>query len=361
MNVAALTNAVGGIGRMVLNAQITGLFRVLTSREAKSLLNAFYSNPMYAPNNDYESNGWRPSDFVMCKNKCESFEMDLSTTALQLPWSGINMKFARAPGLPFGKECPWEVAGPWDGMCENQSVSAPNRASLQPNWAGTLSAVNEISDCREDPNFPDPGLHTTPETGGTLVCVPCKRIRAIRYEWRLEGLLQGVCRTCYLWAVVNQPVVRPGEAQCGCGPQPWRPANPPTRHAKQSSVGPLPPFGPPGPNNAILGEPRHYHMCRAHIMAYTQRSTVPGGLEDLNRRRTRIVKNTKKKNPYAKKRPVRTPEQRRRATRIDLTVPLELDPRCYCGAKMSLANHSRIGVLDRVRNCVGCNQFVRRW
>ena len=207
------------------------------------------------------------------------------------------------------------------------------------------NGYNEPSYCEEPRNTPNAGTHALPHPGGRpLVCHRCKDRRATKLEWKKEYLLFGVCKTCRKWALENMD---PGQSDCTC------------LHLGN---------GPHGKNN---NEERYKHLCRLHADAYWNQLR-PVAQAETNLRMVLMRQRAPKKtgNGWTKKKqhgpkPVRTPQERRAATQQRATNYLE--PRCFCGEDVGPNGHSNLGPgpgpIDsgRVRNCVGCNEFVRRF
>ena len=246
--------------------------------------------------------------------------------------------------------------------------ACPNRASFR-NLASANAVqpagYHEPSFCVEPRNFPWPGVHLLQywSQDHPLICMPCKTVVERHLEWQQEELRFGVCRHCREWALNN---MQPGQNDCTCEP---------TGNCAN------------GINN---NEPRRKHLCVSHSIAYWTLLERPADTEIDRRRRLQVVNvrwprkrrghnwSNRKRAPY---RLTLTPGERRRlASRLQGQDAMgggwpifyhspdwQADPRCFCGEFIGTAGHDRSGPdapaveSERVRNCVGCNEFVRRW
>ena len=239
-----------------------------------------------------------------------------------------------------------------------------NRASYT-----TMVGPMEPSYCLLPHNHPINHMHAHPNrtniSNEPLVCPPCKGERRTMWDWRKEKLWHGVCTACRDWVVENHAA---GYDGCVCernhfGPQllyPWNVNN----------------------GTALID-----NMCHDHDFQYFVNICLDANRE-LWWRRTREGVPQRKRNtgghgwtrPKGKRIGARgvlrerpTPPQRRADTQEmhDDLRPAAV-PTCYCGAKIDARGHARRGVAHRlspfneplsmrVRNCVGCNGFRRRW
>lgn len=228
------------------------------------------------------------------------------------------------------------------GVVAANSNNCPGNAIFN----NLATGFNEPSFCQQPPNLPAPNMHSEAHPAGRpLVCTTCKTNANIDLRWMKEEIRLGVCKTCRTWALANMAV---GQDNCTCAPV-------------GSYVG--------GVNN---NDRRDRHLCKSHAMAYWTQIRNPAQAELRTRLdfvRTRRAK--KKGHGWTHKKqhgppPVRTPVQRRAATRArQFGATQYTEPRCYCGEHIGQAGHVRVGPggaqveTGRVRNCAGCQNFVR--
>ena len=181
-----------------------------------------------------------------------------------------------------------------------------------------------------------------------VVCIACKAMRGRAYKWRKELLCLGVCHACRKWALEN---MEPYQDDCVCGV--------PGRYED-------------GIHN---NEERCMHLYYEH----DRRLWITMRHNAKNEQHTRLLQKRvvkrKRGNGWAQKKhrgtKVRTPDERRRATRIVAAAPGllaaapgRLEPTCYCGEHVGavggVSGHDRVNnITNRVRNCLGCNKFRR--
>ncbi|KAF2481153.1 hypothetical protein BDY17DRAFT_325866 [Neohortaea acidophila] len=272
------------------------------------------------------------SEYIHCgKLICESAQ---HTAPLAVAWPppppSVHNAHANGPAATF-------VAALWHGTRVAAFYNAVTADDEHPlGW-------REPSLCVEPANFPAPGMHPAPGAEGhVLVCSPCKAKRSRDFLYKLSELPFGVCTTCEKWAIANMAV---GQNDCRCGPQ----GNNVHDH-----------------NN---NEPRHMHWCRNHEVAFWDQIRIAANTEiDLRERMLRTKAPKKRGHGWTRKkgqgRAIRTPAERRLAHRVGPQL-LITTPACYCGQRLGGGRHRRLNAdgsqaeTDRVRNCVGCNQFVR--
>lgn len=249
--------------------------------------------------------------------------------------------------------------GPPQGWVQDVSDMGPAPTFVGASWKGTKKAAfynavtadnehplgwREPSLCVEPANVPAPGMHTADGPPGyVLVCSTCKAKRSRDWLRKFAELTFGVCTACERWAIANMAV---GQNDCTCGPQ-------------GNNVG-----------EANNNEPRHMHWCRMHEITYWAQIRATANPEINLRRMMLRTKLKKRGHGWTRKkgqgRATRTPAQRRLAHRQGLLLPTNR-PACYCGERLAPARHQRFdangaqAATDQVRNCVGCNQFVRKF
>lgn len=208
----------------------------------------------------------------------------------------------------------------------------------------------DVSLCVEPQNVPAMVMHGARHPiGRVLVCQHCKHRRLQQWQWRKRQIAIGVCSTCRTWALAN---LAAGQNDCTCEP---------TGHCVNAV------------NN---NEKREGHMCQRHMVHYWN-IIQANATQELHDRghltRTRAPK--RRGHGWTRRKPrgraaVRTPDERRAATRVLPAQVGPLIPRCYCGNVLSWRDHRILEppfpaaptVLEaRVRNCLGCGKFVRYW
>jgi hypothetical protein len=241
-----------------------------------------------------------------------------------------------------------------NNQCANRASYTTPLGPMEPSYC-LLPHDHPINNMHAHPNRPH-------DSNEPLVCGPCKGARRVMWDWRMEKLWHGVCAACRDWVVKNHEL---GYDGCACL----------DNHFEQRlHTWPL--------NN---GEALIDHMCHDHDFQYFVNICLDANRElwwrrtqgRVPRRRTGGHGWTRPKGKrigargVLRERP--TPPQRRADTQEmhDDLRPAAV-PTCYCSAKIDARGHARRGVEHRlspfneplsmrVRNCVGCNGFRRRW
>ena len=278
-----------------------------------------------------------PNELSVCNTRCQSAHPPIARRR-PLPWpipnppGGFNIL---AGGNP--------IAPAVHPVCNNRADWAPNPATglPEPSW------------CKEHMNIPstNPPSHRRPQPeGARLSCLPCKTARYEDRLWRQEAIQIGACQACQKWVLAN---LKPGQSDCIC-----------------------PPVGN-NTNGWNNNEPRQKHLCRIHDSVFWNRVILPRTRREIERRR-RLQRTPYKKRGHGwthKKgpKPVKTPTERAKATRLEVHPfaggpALAPDPRCFCGnflthehTRMPLAVGPRPRWTSQIRNCAGCDKFVRNW
>lgn len=289
-------------------------------------------------------------DYGYCDCKCESWE-----GRLPMRQDGNNTRGAQAD---------WVVYPPGSMITFTRPTWTLPTCNRQARLVDAASRQTLPSYCQEPRIFGGGPVHT----GGPhpmsrpLVCLPCKNFRSADIDWRREALRFGVCRHCRSWAVAN---MQPGENRCICPPA-------------GNNTG--------GVNN---NEARTRHLCRRHDTIYYNQVKIDAFTEiDIRRR---MVRPRKRGNNWTRKKQTggrvrQTPDARRALHKTVGGQPFSNNgplwargqnpdwqpyPRCFCGESVGPQGHVRTPanqdpnlprpVTDQVRNCVGCNRFIRRW
>jgi hypothetical protein len=166
----------------------------------------------------------------------------------------------------------------------------------------------------------------------------CKSRRFIDKLKRQDQLLFGVCTACENHVLKHFPR-EPGLHLCTCQPAGY--------------------YRPGSIFSGLAWE----HMCREHDLRNWQ-TIVQDAATEIDIRRRMVRKRARRRRyPYDKRKPTKTPAERRKATILTDTV--QAIPRCYCGNKLPAARHNRppgppppgLPAVYMVRNCVGCCEF----
>ena len=226
----------------------------------------------------------------------------------------------------------------------------------------------EPSYCLLPHNHPCGNMHTHPNqpdaSNEPLVCGTCKANRAMMWNWRMEKLWHGVCAACRDWVVANHEA---GYDGCECHEN---------HFGQRSHTWPI------NSGGALID-----HMCHEHDFQYFVNICLDANRELWWRGKHGRVPRRKRKagghgwtRPKGKRVGARgvlkerlTPARRRADTQEvhDHFQPAVV-PTCYCGEEIDARGHARGGIPHRlssngepltmrVRSCVGCNNFRRRW
>jgi hypothetical protein len=241
-----------------------------------------------------------------------------------------------------------------NNWCANRASYTTPDGPMKPSYC-LLPHDHPIDNMHAHPNRPD-------ASNEPLVCGPCKGARQVMWSWRMEKLWHGVCAACRDWVVANHEA---GYDGCSCM----------DNHFEQIfHVWPV--------NN---GEALIDHMCHEHDFQYFVNICLDANRE-LWWRRTQGRLPRRKRGGHGWTRPKgkrvgargvltgRTAPVIRRADTQEMHDAFHpaAVPTCYCGEKIDAKGHARQGVAHRlspfngpltmrVRNCVGCNNFRRRW
>lgn len=161
----------------------------------------------------------------------------------------------------------------------------------------------------------------------------------------MDAISVGVCTACRRWAIRN---MAPGQNDCICEPV--------------------------GTYNGGLNnnEVRFRHLCEQHEDEFWRIIHARADREILTRLNHIRIYPKKRGHGWTRKKGtngIRSPVERRRASRV--TQPIvrmaAAAPNCYYGQLIGAPDHTRVIHLvpfpdtNRVRNCLGCNKFHRKW
>lgn len=284
-----------------------------------------------------------------------------------------NWDLAQGP-LPahlIGRENPLDRQGvPWSNNLHRAQVIDPSAQFplpcwRPPVWINPATGQTELSYCIEPRNQAFGGMHP-PGGRNPLACIPCKTRRGEDFDWKQNRLKLGVCKSCRIFITTrpaNQGGMAAAQDDCVCPP-----------HGSYNG-------------NVNNGERRKMHLCFDHFDSHW---TGPMGMRGISHDaaveidwrawciRTRAP--PRRGHGWARRvqrgpRPVRTPLQRRLATRdprpVNGGLPLQPAwgapgggiPRCYCGNRLTALDHAwnppMVLNADQVRNCAACQRFWR--
>lgn len=303
------------------------LFQHLNYREAMSLILALR---IVVPR----------KEFVHCILQCESGappNHDINIGPVPPTHNPVMMR-----RLPF---CIWAR------QLHATVTNGPAQCGQRAQFFNAAVGRNEPSLCMEDHNQPVMGMHIGRIP--VLVCQTCKGNRSVDFDWKLARLKFGVCQTCRTWALQN---LQPREDRCTCAPA-----------------------GAYNGGNRNNNERRRLHLCHRHFTHYWTQIQNAADREIQFRDPVRRTRHKKRGHGWTRKKKgaitVRTPQKRREATRTGPQIALGglpyvpgniHPPYCFCGNPLMARDHLWHGAnmppnADQIRNCVGCNGFVRQY